>query len=359
MSIVKLKQLGKPVIFGVGATEYMYLQIRKINPYKIGLIADEKVAEIYSSKLDEIIESLNIDFLEKVNSGDESKNIYNAIRLWKKMILQGFTRKSMLISFGGGVIGDLVSFIASTYMRGIYFVNIPTTLIAQADAAIGGKNGINLGGKNIIGTFYIASLTVIDPIYILTLSDRQFINGISEIIKHGIIASPYIIQYLENNVNNLIVREKNVIEKLTFESIKTKLDIISKDPFEEKHRMILNFGHTIGHAIEVLSGYSILHGEAVSQGIIVNMKLGKDIFGFTGSDRIAKLMKRLGLPTKVCFKPNEILSRIRNDKKAWYGKHILIIPRKIGEVKIMRIEEEDLKNVLGELYEDMPLCNSR
>lgn len=353
MSVIVLPHFNNKILFGENSMEYLYNELRKLKPYKIGLVTDENIAKIFSKEVEEMMNHLNIEMVFILNDGEHIKTIDNAIEIWRNMVINGFTRKSLLIGFGGGSISDLAGFIASTYMRGIYYVNIPTTLLSQADASIGGKNGVDFYGKNIIGTFYIPTLTIIDPKYILTLPWKKFADGFVEIIKHCMLSSPYLIQYIEDNLDKIRSRDLKVVKPLILESIKIKLQIVSKDLFEQGHRMILNLGHTIGHAIEAASNYRVSHGEAVSQGLVVCMDIGERLFSFDEKERIISILKDLGLPTRITINPKEIMKEMKKDKKFWYGKCRLIVPRKLGDVRIVEVDEDLILEVLGELYENM------
>jgi len=351
MPIDILHQLDGKVIVGLGSLKYLEPIIDKLNPYKIGIITDRNVAAIYRDKLAQIIGDMEIDTYIVVNNGEKVKSISTATKIWKILIKKEFTRESLLISFGGGVVGDLAGFVASTYMRGIHFINIPTTLLAQADSAIGGKTGIDMDGKNLIGTFYIPDATIIDPIFVKTLSLKQIANGISEIIKHGIIASNNLLKTLENNQEEIFSKNLTLLEKIIKSSIKIKLDIISRDIREKGIRRILNLGHTIGHAIEKATEYQISHGEAVSIGIANASRISEILLGFDETDRVLNILEQFCLPTKMLVKPDRLVDIMKLDKKNWRGKITMVLTKKIEEPTITEFTEEEIRNVLGDIYE--------
>ncbi len=357
MPIKKLDHLGKTIIFGNGSTKEFFRECIRIKPYKIALVTDAEVERIYSDVIDEMKDKLNIDFIHIINLGEENKTLNTAITIWERLIKEGFTRKSMLIGFGGGVVNDITGFVASTYMRGIYYATIPTTLLSQADAAIGGKNGIDFYGKNMIGTFYIPTLTVIDPRYIKSLPLKEVTNGMAEIVKHGLIASPHLINFLKANLKKILEKDMETLEYIILESIRIKLDIVSRDFREAGYRRVLNLGHTIGHAIESLSNYKISHGEAVSQGMVVSMKLGEKLLGFSESNVILELLRGLSLPVSIRSNLDRLLNEIKRDKKAWHGGYVFILPRSIGEVEVKKLPEKVVREALGELLEDMSINN--
>ncbi len=347
MPIDILYQLNGKIIVGLGSLKYLKDIVNKLNPQKIGIITDSNVASIYRDRLIQIIKSIGIDAYIILRSGERVKNISTATRIWKILIKKEFTRESLVIGFGGGVIGDLTGFVASTYMRGIHYINIPTTLLAQADSAIGGKTGIDMDGKNLIGTFYIPNAIIIDPIFIETLSTKQLANGVSEIIKHGVIASNSLLKMLENHHEKILGKDLSLIEKIIKSSIKIKLNIISRDFRERGIRRILNLGHTIGHAIEKATEYRIPHGEAVSVGLAYASKISEVILGFDETDRIMGILELFGLPTKLPVKPYRLIDLMKLDKKNWRGKITLVLMRKIEEPVIKEFTEGEIRKVIG------------
>jgi len=357
MSIRELDHLGKTIIFGQDSTHEVFNKIAEIKPYKIGLLIDKQVAKTYPNVLEEMWSRFGLDMIYYIDSGDVSKTLDTVVDIWEKLFKNRFTRKSLLISLGGGVTNDIAGFVASTFMRGLPLIVIPTTLLAQADASIGGKNGINFHGKNMIGTFYIPDLVVIDPVYIKSLDMREVTNGIVEIIKHGLLSSENLLKFLAVNREDIINREIDVIEKAILHSIKIKLDIISRDFRETGHRMVLNLGHTIGHAIEELSHHKISHGEAVAYGIRIAMRLGEKLFGFSDTDKIEELLFDYGLPQDFPFKVDDLLDTMKQDKKNWYGKLVFAVPREIGDIEIIGLEEEEARILLGDILEDMCVNN--
>ncbi len=357
MSIIKLDHLGKTIIFGQGSTSEVFNKISEMKPYKIGLLIDRRVAKAYPNVLEEMWLRFGLDMIYYIDSGDVSKTLDTVVDIWEGLVKNRFTRKSLLISLGGGVVNDIAGFVASTFMRGLSLIVIPTTLLSQADASIGGKNGVNFYGKNMIGTFYIPDLVVIDPVYIKSLGTQEVTNGIVEIIKHGILGSENLLKFLAENREDIINREIDVVEKAILQSIKIKLNIISRDFRETGHRMILNLGHTIGHAIEELTHHRISHGEAVAYGIRIAMRLGEKLFGFRDTDKIEEMLFDYGLPQDFPFKLDGLLDMMKQDKKNWYGKLVFAVPKEIGDIEIISLEEEEARILLGDILEDMSVNN--
>jgi 3-dehydroquinate synthase len=353
MSVVRLEQMGNKVFCGVGASSLVVDEVVGLKPYRIMLVTDDMVFSNHGEFVDRLSSDLGIEVVYIVRHGESAKSIDTVLDLWRELVVNGFTRRSLIIAFGGGVIGDLAGFVASTFMRGILYVNIPTTLLSQADASIGGKNGLDFYGKNMVGTFYLPDLTFIDPRFISTLSAEAFSSGVVEIIKHSIISSPGLLEYILRNIEEVLGRDLYVMERIILESVRVKLDIINRDLYEDGLRMVLNLGHTVGHALESLSNYSISHGEAVAQGMMVSMKIGEALYNFEGTGLVESLFRRLGLRTRIDYSSSDIMMEIMGDKKAWYGKPIFIVPRRIGDVEIVEVDVKLLSEVLGVLCRDM------
>jgi len=281
-----------------------------------------------------------------IASGEKTKSLAMVEKICRDLVKKGVRRDSVIIGVGGGVIGDLVGFVASIYMRGIPFVSIPTTMLAMADASIGSKNGVNLPeGKNLIGTFTEPLITVIDPELNETLPDKIFCEGMAEIIKHAIIADKKLFEFLWTNSEKILKRESKSLEMILKKSVEIKLNIISEDRHEsihkkhdEKTRMLLNYGHTVGHALEQLSKYTLLHGEAISIGMVAENKIAveKQLLTQADADRIKKLFEMYKLPTVIPLKypPKKILSVMKRDKKVIDGKIFLAVPTTIGNATV-------------------------
>jgi 3-dehydroquinate synthase len=270
--------------------------------------------------------------------GEAFKTMASAERIFEELLRAGLDRKSALIALGGGVIGDLAGFAASVYMRGIDFVQIPTTLLAQVDSSVGGKTGVNHPlGKNMIGTFWQPRLVWIDIDTLGTLPRREFIAGVAEIIKYGIIWDHELFAYLEKNAQHVLSLQSDALRHIISRSCEIKADVVARDEREGGLRAILNFGHTIGHALETATGYTaFVHGEAVAIGMSVEAEIAQ-LLGLLSSDEVAgirSLIRAYGLPTAV---PGSIdldlfFSSMKLDKKAVSGELRFILPERIGSV---------------------------
>lgn len=270
--------------------------------------------------------------------GEPSKRLATVEALAEKLAHLGADRKAVIIGLGGGVVGDVSGLLASLYMRGVEFVQIPTTVLAQVDASIGGKTGVNLvAGKNLVGTFYHPRVVLIDPTVLKTLPDREFRAGLYEALKCGVIGSVELFLRFEQNRARILKRDPVELEWLIAQSVKLKAEVVSADEREGGLRRVLNLGHTIGHALEAETGYRrLLHGEAVAWGMIAATNIALTV-GRTDSvtaGRIADAILGLGRLPEVNVSPRRILSRLQSDKKTQNGVVHFILPREIGKVEV-------------------------
>jgi 3-dehydroquinate synthase len=270
--------------------------------------------------------------------GEPSKKLANIETMADRLVRLGADRKAVLIAFGGGVIGDVTGLLASLYMRGIDLVQIPTTVLAQVDASVGGKTGVNLGaGKNLLGTYHHPRVVLIDPEVLHTLSDRAYRSGLYEALKCGIIGDLDLFLRFEQKRAQILKRDPVELEGLIAQSVKLKAEIVSADEQEGGLRRVLNLGHTIGHALEAETGYrSLLHGEAVAWGLIAATNIGLAV-GRTDSvtaGRIADAVLSLGRLPELKVSARKILARLQSDKKTQNGAVHFVLPREIGKVEI-------------------------
>ncbi|OPX37230.1 MAG: 3-dehydroquinate synthase [Desulfobacteraceae bacterium 4484_190.3] len=285
------------------------------------VITDSNVSSLYREELLTALKNvnLNVDLIE-FPAGEISKNTDTVLTIIKKLINLGADRNSALIALGGGVTGDMTGFIASIYMRSIPYIQIPTTLMAQVDSSIGGKTGIDLPeGKNLLGAFFQPKSVFIDLQFLKTLPDEEFMNGLSEIVKYGIIDDMELFNILERETENIKSRSMDLLELMVERSCKIKKGIVEIDEMDMGVRRILNFGHTIGHAIEAESGYMIPHGNAVSIGMIASARISEKLHYLSSEDRnrIEHLIKSIDLPDHLptSISMEGMLSKIRTDKK--------------------------------------------
>jgi 3-dehydroquinate synthase len=273
-----------------------------------------------------------------IADGEPSKRLTTIETLAEKLARLGADRKSVIVALGGGVVGDVSGLLASLYMRGVEFVQIPTTVLAQVDASIGGKTGVNLvAGKNLVGTFCHPRVVLIDPTVLKTLPDREFRAGLYEALKCGIIGSVELFLRFEQNRARILKRDAGEVEWVIAQSVKLKAEVVSADEREGGLRRVLNLGHTIGHALEAETGYkSLLHGEAVAWGMIAATNIALSV-GRTDSvtaGRIADAVLSLGRLPEVNVSPKKIVARLKSDKKTQNGVVHFVLPREIGKVEI-------------------------
>lgn len=320
---------------------------------KIALVTDKNVDKYYGELVMSSIQKSGVEVVKYVvEPGEASKNIDVAMDIYKFMLEAGMGRKDMLVALGGGVIGDLVGYCAATYLRGIDFFQIPTSLLAQIDSSIGGKVAIDLPyGKNLVGAFYQPKGVLIDESTLTTLEEKFFIDGMAEAIKYGAIFSEEFFAYLESeNFDLESVRNSKSMEKVIYECCNFKRIVVEEDEHENGKRALLNFGHTVGHGIEKVEkfvGHS--HGEAVAIGMCVIAKAGEAL-GVTEAgvyDRLRVLVEKTGLPSKFPIDIKEaVVKAMGYDKKAQGSIINLIMLSEIGKSFIMEEKKENLMNII-------------
>src|SRR4051812_26125640 len=293
--------------------------------------------------------------------GEPSKRLAIVEGLAEKLAKMGADRKSVIIALGGGVVGDVAGLLASLYMRGVEFVQVPTTVLAQVDASIGGKTAVNLvAGKNLVGTFHHPRVVLIDPAVLKTLPDREFRAGLYEALKCGVIGNVELFIRFEQNRARILKRDPAELEWLIAQSVRLKAEVVSADEHEGGLRRVLNLGHTIGHALEAETGYrKLLHGEAVAWGMIAATSIALNV-GRTDSvtaGRISDAVLSLGRLPELNVNPRKIVSRLQSDKKTQNGVVHFVLPREIGKVEIS--SEVPERAVLGAVEELRGLSRAR
>jgi 3-dehydroquinate synthase len=290
--------------------------------------------------------------LVSLKPGEDQKTMETALMLYDACFDHKLDRNSLIVALGGGVIGDISGFVASTFMRGIPFIQIPTSLLAQVDSSIGGKVAVNHPkGKNMIGSFYQPRAVFIDTDTLSTLPSAELVAGLVEVIKYGVIRDAELFTFIENSLYDILQLNSNALLKIISASCQIKANVVKDDEKEMHLRAILNYGHTIGHAIETLTNYTkYRHGEAVAIGMLYATKIAIEM-GLTNNsvfDRQRSLMERLGLPFHIELKPVDIIKAMHHDKKAISGRLRFILPTKIGEVVISdQVTEDILYRVLS------------
>jgi 3-dehydroquinate synthase len=271
--------------------------------------------------------------------GERFKRLATLEKLAEGLVKLGADRDSVLIALGGGVVGDVTGFLASVYMRGVDVVQIPTTVLAQVDAAIGGKTGVNLrAGKNLLGTFHQPRTVLVDPSALSTLSAREYRAGLYEALKCGVIGDPALFRVFEEHPRELLKRDPGLLEKVIADSVRLKASVVSADEREGGLRQVLNFGHTIGHALEAETNYRwLLHGEAVAWGMVAatHIALSTGKLDSVVAGHITNTILSFSKLPSLKFNPANLLKRLRSDKKARQGVVRFVLPREIGKVEIV------------------------
>lgn len=301
------------------------------------IISHSIIMEIIGDKITSLLRARGFDCESiLVPEGDSAKNIDEYSGIIFQMLKFGCDRKSVILALGGGVIGDIAGFVASTFMRGIKYYQIPTTLLSMVDSSIGGKTGLNIsGGKNLIGSFYQPAGVLIDPIALNSLPVEEVHSGISEIIKYGAIKDQTFLNKINGWLDDI---ESFPYSEAIIKSCEIKSKIISKDEHEDDLRKILNFGHTIGHALEAYFGFgTIRHGEAVAYGMICAGWISREIGSFSDKEyqKLSKIIKKLPLPKIKKFDPNRLINYMKTDKKNEMGEFCFILLNKIGDAKVV------------------------
>jgi 3-dehydroquinate synthase len=305
------------------------------------VISDSNVQPLYGSRLADALSASGLVVnVISVRAGESSKSLREAERLYEHMIALGVERDSFVVALGGGVIGDLAGFVAATFMRGVPYVQAPTTLLAQVDSSVGGKVGVNLPqGKNLVGAFYQPRLVIADLDTLESLPLREWRAGFAEVIKHGAIRDAKFFEFLESNRKAIFAKQENVVAQTVRRCCEIKAAVVSEDERESGLRSILNFGHTVGHALEALGEYEgLLHGEAISIGMSVATEISVRHAGLPREQakRLRKLLADSGLPTQLPekFGTREILEKVKFDKKVRDGRIRLILLKQLGETVI-------------------------
>jgi 3-dehydroquinate synthase len=328
---------------------------------RVALVSSPELLRLYGKR---VVDSLQTaDFaptVVEVPDGEAAKTLAVAEHCWETFFRAGLERTSTVLALGGGAVGDVAGFAAATYMRGVNFVQLPTTVLAQVDASIGGKTAIDHPhAKNLIGAFHQPRLVVVDPATVMTLSERDFRSGLAEVVKHGVVLDAPYFATLERDTGPLLSRDPPTLERVIGESCRLKAGVVERDEREVDLRAVLNYGHTIGHALEAATRYSVLsHGEAVSLGMVGEARLARRL-GLASADTVARqerLLAALGLPTRIGrIDSDAILAAIAHDKKSKDGRVPFVLAPEIGSFRVVYdVTGDDIRGVLDELASPSP-----
>ena len=317
---------------------------------RCAVISDRNVAPRYSRAVQASLKKAGFEsVLITVPAGETAKRIKVVEQCYDALAKHRLERKSFIVALGGGVVGDLAGFVAATYLRGIAFVQAPTTLLAQVDSSVGGKVGVNLkSGKNLVGSFHQPRLVLCDMDTLRTLPAREFRAGLAEVIKYGIIYDAALFERLERNLPRLLKRDPETLAEVIARCCEIKAEVVSQDETESGLRAILNFGHTIGHAIENISGYGkYLHGEAISIGQVAAARISAAVSGLNSDalQRIRSIFDNAGLPTQMrlnSIQRKKLFAAMRLDKKVSGGEIKFVLAKRIGETSWGQKVSEEL-----------------
>lgn len=315
----------------------------QFHPSRIHVVTDSNVYPLYFDALKEQF-PLSVS-VSVIKAGEESKTLDTVAGLYRDFCAAGLTRSDLIIALGGGVVGDIAGFAASSYLRGVSLCQIPTTLLAQVDSSVGGKCGVDLPeGKNLVGAFYQPGLVLIDPNLLDTLQEQVFCDGLAEVIKYGCIANPLIL-----NMLSAPAFRQNMMQ-IIINCVAIKRDVVEKDERDTSIRMILNFGHTIGHAIEKLGNYTAhAHGQAVAIGMAAALRIGQQLGYQDFSASLLPLLKQHHLPYELPYDGADICKALLSDKKNFSGTMSFILLESLGRAKIEKIEIKRLQELVSAL----------
>ncbi len=325
---------------------------------RCAIITDKNAGKHFAKTVfDSLVRAGFSPLLITVAAGETAKSLRTVENCYNQLAAHRLERKSFIVALGGGVVGDLAGFVAATYLRGLPFIQVPTTLLAQVDSSVGGKTGVNLrAGKNLVGAFYQPRLVLCDLNTLKTLPDREFRAGLAEVIKYGIIFDSSLFEKLERDLPKILKRDEKVLAPVIARCCEIKAEVVSQDETESGLRSILNFGHTIGHAIENSYGYGkFLHGEAISIGQVAAAKLSEKILGLPRENviRIENLFRRCFLPVRCklgASQQKKLFDAMRLDKKTMDGEIRFVLARQIGKVEFgQRVPAEAIETCLEQL----------
>lgn len=351
----ELTAAGSRVVIAPGALDQIGdVAAAGVRAHRAAIITDSNVGPLYAKRAAAAFSSIDPVVLT-IPAGETHKTRETWARLTDELLAHGLGRDSLIVALGGGVVGDIGGFVAATYLRGVPVVQVPTSLVAMIDASIGGKTGVDApAGKNLVGAFHPPTAVVIDPDLLATLPARELRCGLAEALKHGAVADAAYFARIADQVATL--REPSsatseAMRGLVSGSISIKARVVNDDPRESGFRKVLNFGHTLGHALESASGYALAHGEAVAVGMALEASLGERI-GATASGtaaQIARAIDSAGLPSKTALKPSDVLALTRSDKKRAAGRVEYALPAEIGRFDrwTTPVDDGDVLAVLG------------
>ncbi len=357
LSVLYNKKPCYDIVFSQGFEElWQELAMLGCENKRLCIITDSKVNEIYGDTVLTLLGEKGQKTVKYVfQEGEERKNLDTVKGIYRFLIEEGFDRKDMLLALGGGVVGDIAGYVAATYLRGIDFVQIPSTLLAQADSSIGGKTGVDFDGyKNMVGAFKMPRLVYMNLSLLQTLEERQYFSGFAEIMKHGLIKDALFYEWLIENMYEICERDLNVLQEMLMRSCTIKKLVVEKDPMEQGERALLNFGHTVGHAIEKAKNFTLYHGECVALGAVAAAYISwkRELLSMEEYYEVRDMFVPFYLPVSVDdIDPSEILRLTKADKKMESGKIKFILLKKIGKAVVeSSVTDEEILSAINEIY---------
>lgn len=354
---VNLGSRSYPIVIGAGELRSIGPRLARLGTgARVALISDQTVLRLHGATVRESLLTAGFRVAEiEVPDGEKAKTLAVAEQCWNHCLDAGLDRAGTVLALGGGAVGDLAGFVAATYMRGVSLVQLPTTLLAQVDASVGGKTAIDHPrAKNLIGVFHQPRLVIIDPAVLVTLPDREYRSGLAEVIKHGIILDADYFADIEAGMEKILRRDLPTLERIIARSCRLKAGVVEVDELEGDRRALLNYGHTVGHALEAVTDYARwLHGEAVSLGMVAAGRIAQRL-GLTSPDAVQRqvnLLRAVGLPVSLDGpSPGAIVAAMGHDKKVRGGKVPFVLAPKIGESRLsFDVPLEAVLEILKEL----------
>jgi 3-dehydroquinate synthase len=355
---VKIRHNHYDVLIGAGLLGRAGRELLRNLPSpgsQVFVVTSPNVRRHWGEQLEQSLqrEKLSYRILE-MNDGEPAKRLETVEKLAEQMVQAGADRKTLLVAFGGGVVGDCVGFLGSIFMRGVPVVQIPTTVLAQVDASIGGKTGVNLSaGKNLIGTFHQPRAVLVDPAILETLDQREFRAGLFESLKCGVIRDRALFDFMTRHPEKILAQDRKALERVIVDSVRVKAGVVAADERESGLRRILNFGHTIGHALEAATGYTqLLHGEAVALGMLAATAIARDAAFCkpATAEQIISGIEAYGRPHQASARPDEVMALLKSDKKSVAGKVHWVLPERLGKVVISsEVPETIVKNAIDDI----------
>ncbi len=353
---VALGDRSYTIHIGAGLAANASLLADALPALKILVVSNNTVAPLYANFLLELLRAMGRKVhLFELPDGEAFKDVTHIQGIYDALIRHDMDRHSCILALGGGVVGDMAGFAAATYQRGIAFVQMPTTLLAQVDSSVGGKTGVNHPlGKNMIGAFKQPASVIIDISFLRSLPDREFCSGLAEVIKYALIRDRDFLVWLEEHMDRMIARDPQILEEAIARSCQHKAEVVINDELEQGERAFLNFGHTFGHAIETFTGYNTwLHGEAVAAGMYLAASFSSALYGLS-KDKVARIktlleQARLPIQPPTQMASEDFLNIMRHDKKVKDGRIRLILLPELGRADVLAVDEPVIKNQLDQI----------